>query len=797
MSEEVQKVALPAFLRKQLKAFRVGKGDNQVYVIKNERQGLSYNFEPWQFFILEVLPGCDNFEKLASVFEDRFGHPIKLEEVEGLFSMVADNKLFGLSAISHPMLASFNILPVGPNASSQAKKSIGKGGNAAVENQLPAGIRDAAGFDDSLKKKGWKLFDPSPLIKLVHPAVRPLKSLIYLLPTLVIAAFFITFQYFALIEEDVTRFFSGVNFFQHVIFSMFTDNVAVATMTALVAYTYRATVSAFCIVLYLDFFPRFMVQVGHVKQLSRRERIWLHATPLLVRVCLYSIGILLWFYSRSTSEFLPAFGLALSGVSALSFSVTANPLIKNSGYLLLSTYLNEPYLRGKAFKALLNKFRGNVYQESDSNVLVAYALASSVFMLFLLVVVVLIVGKALRMQLGGAGILLTVILAFYLIRRTTEKLKKVNRTYERSTQFERWRKRTVPDKKKESVSSQKTESNFSIFLKTSSILFVIILLFVPYRFQPGGSFVVLSGEKQEVTSAIGGLIKEVYYDGGEFLKKGTLIARLDDSEFAAQEKIYAARILEQQAVVNELKSRPRPEEVNLAERALEVEKTRANFSKAKLNRLENLYKDGATSFEELDEARKQYQVDIGQVEEKLANLEMVNAGASDDEIAAAEAKLLGYEEQRNYYNNLIEQAKLYMPFDGSPVTLQLKQKIGSYLVKGEPFTIVENTEKVLAQIDVPEADIGYVAESAKTFVRPVAFSDKNFNGIVADIDVNVEKEHFGKVVRVITLLENKDGLLKPGMTGYAKIESETLPVWKIFWLAFARFVQVEVWSWIP
>jgi len=108
VSQKAQKVALPAFLRKRLQAFRIGEGKEQHYLIKNERKGLSYRFEPWQYFILEVLPGCEDFPKLASVFEDRFGHSISSEEVEKLFGMVADYKLFGLSATSHPMLDSFN-----------------------------------------------------------------------------------------------------------------------------------------------------------------------------------------------------------------------------------------------------------------------------------------------------------------------------------------------------------------------------------------------------------------------------------------------------------------------------------------------------------------------------------------------------------------------------------------------------------------------------------------------------------------------------------------------------------------
>ena len=42
-----------------------------------------------------------------------------------------------------------------------------------------------------------------------------------------------------------------------------------------------------------------------------------------------------------------------------------------------------------------------------------------------------------------------------------------------------------------------------------------------------------------------------------------------------------------------------------------------------------------------------------------------------------------------------------------------------------------------------------------------------------------------------------EGELKTGMTGYAKIATATMPVWKAFSLTLLRFLNIQVWSWIP
>lgn len=808
MSEQTQKVACPAFLRKRLQAHRVGTGDEQSYLLTDKITGTSYRLEQWQFFLLEVLPGCENFEKLASVFEDRFGHKITQDEFEGLLHLIANNKLFALSATMHPMLAEFQKSRINAAQGNADKTSPEKAGSSPQKqpqgpapktgqqlDELPAGIRDALGFDEKTKK-GFKLFNPTGLIKLLHPVLAPFKLLIYLLPTVMVAAIFLVTNNLPLVEQGLTRLFNSYSFIEHILFGMVTVNLAATITTAVVAYGYRASVIGFCIVFYLGIIPRFMARISHVQQLSRRERMWLHAAPLLLRLGLMSTGIMVWFTSLERSEFISMFALSVAAISTISVLITVNPLIKSNGYHLLSAFLNEPYLKGKSYKFLLNKFKGNVYKEADNNILIAYGLASTVFMICLIGLVLWGLGYVLKMQFGTAGILMAAVIALVLLGRMVTKFKEIQEAYERSSQFEKWRSRSFAPKNTSEPKTKSTRTFFS-YLRYSVLALFIFLMFVPYPFYPGGQFIILPLQKQEITADISGLITSIEFDGGEFVKKGTVIARLDHSEFTAQKKVYAARIQQQKHIIDDLKSKPRPEEVELAKAALEVMKTHFSFSKAKIQRLTKLYEEGATSLEELEEARKQFSVDQDMVEEKRLNLEVVKLGTPPDEIAAAEAKLVALEEQLQIQQNKIDRSVLYMPFDGKLVTMQLKQKIGSYLEKGVPLSVVENSRQVMAQIEIPESDIGYITKNSQTIIRPMAMQEQDFHGVVTAIAPTVEKKRFGKVVQVNTLIDNQNEMLKTGMTGYAKIESTTQPAWQVFSLALVRFFRVEVWSWIP
>jgi putative peptide zinc metalloprotease protein len=261
--------------------------------------------------------------------------------------------------------------------------------------------------------------------------------------------------------------------------------------------------------------------------------------------------------------------------------------------------------------------------------------------------------------------------------------------------------------------------------------------------------------------------------------------------------VYDAKIAEQQSVIADLKARPKKEEVEVATRALDVAKRREKFSGERVPRMKRLYEDRTISFEEYDAARREYEVDTEEVFKRQADLALVKVGATPDHIAAEVAKLAALKQEKATVQGKIERTVLRMPFDGNILTLHLNERLNSVLDKGQPFAAVENTRSVTAEIQVPEADLGYVALGASVRAKPTSFFEREFVGKVQTLDRNVTSKPFGNVVKVIAVIDNPNGELKTGMSGYAKIGGTTMPVWKAFTLALVRFFNVQVWSWIP
>jgi putative peptide zinc metalloprotease protein len=821
-TDKIQKVTPPAYLLKRLETFQIGKGGKVSYLLRDKVLGKNYDFEPWQFFVLEVLPGCDTFNKIASVFEDRFGRQIKRKELEEFFASVADSNLFNEDAAKHPLLAPFcqkSYAVEDGKAKVKSFQSVSTEGNAAWESKtedkakpgvakkeaelkdLPAGVQDVLGLDPKKTKKMWTLFDPRPLLKLLVPVLSPLKYSVYLLPLLAAAALFVIVDHAREVRVDIDHLYSTVTLLTHIVFSMFTVNLIATLTTACVAYSYRATVSGIGIGVYMGFLPRFVARIGHVEQLQRREVMWLHASPLLARIGMFSLGILLWYHSRVADGFLPKASLGLSLVCFIDLLfASGNPMAKGSGYHVLSAFLNEPNLRGRAFSTLLNRLRGSSYKKADNDVLVAYALAVSVFMFVLIVFVLQLVSNGLgKMQIGGSAILLTVALGAYLLRGTVNRFKKIAEAYERSVQLNRWKDRAVPAETAAAAAATGKEETGGVggYVRRAIPLMLLIVLFLPYHYQSGGNLTIYAFQQADITPDVPGIVAEVYFDGGEAVKKGTVIARLKDDDNQARVDYYTAKMKEQQSVIDNLKTLPKPEEIKVAQADLDVAITHEKFSREKVPRIEKLYKQGAVSFDEYDSVKKEHDVDVRQVAQKKAALELAKTGPTADEIAAAQAEWESLKEERDAYQDKVNRSVLTMPFDGNILTLHLKDKINTYLEKGKTFAKVEDTAQVTAEIDVPEADIGNAALGATIHAKPQAYSDQVFDGTVTTIDRNVTALPTGNVIKVIATIGNKDGKLKTGMSGYAKIDGPTMPVWKAFSLAIQRFFNIDVWSWIP
>lgn len=827
MTEQTRKIVTPGLMLRRLEAFRIVRGSETTYLLRDKIKDRTYDFDAWQFFLLESLAAADSVERLQTVFFDRFDRRITKAELDEFLGAVVDKSLFEEGAATHPILAplmrkAFAVqdgqavpLPAAEAAAAPARvvspapvaepaaapKPAAKkpAGDPPPEQpeELPPGVQDALGLDWKVTKNFLPLFDPRGVLRVLSPLLYPVRHVVYLVPLLLLAALLIGFGYSHLLLEDLKKIELEFTLVEHLIFVFLTVHVVTTLTVSLVAHHYKVQVDHFGIALTFGFLPRWAVKMTGADRMTRNQVMWLHGAPLIARVILLSLGTIVWYETRDANTALTQVGLLfmLSCAAGLLLE-SGNPLIKANGYYLLSAFLNERALRGKAYAAMLNKFKGGVYKAADNNLLALYGFLSATYVVFIILLAGYVLGKFIFRDLSMSGSALAVTLGFagYMLWRNYKGLKKFNDTFERQVQFDRWRSRTLPV---EAVEGEVPAHKRLKYWKTALLVCFLLLLFLPYPYEPGGAFTVFPARKATVTTDLQGVISEVYFDGGETVKKGTVLARLANDDLQADLRKLDAQIAEQRAVIANLKSLPKPEEIVVAQQQLEVAKSQVPFSRDKLARLSALLPAGAVTVEEVEAARREHQVDLAQVQEKEAALLLAKAGPTKDQIAAAEAQLASLQEQRAGVASKIDRTVLKMPFDGNILSLHLMDRQNSYLQTGQSFAEVENTGDVTVQIEIVESDLPFVKVGSKVRARPSAYFEDDFEGVVSTIDRNVTPKSFGSVVRVLATFPNPDGRLKTGMSGQAKIAAVEMPVWKAFSQSILRFIRVQVWAWLP
>ena len=140
------------------------------------------------------------------------------------------------------------------------------------------------------------------------------------------------------------------------------------------------------------------------------------------------------------------------------------------------------------------------------------------------------------------------------------------------------------------------------------------------------------------------------------------------------------------------------------------------------------------------------------------------------------------------------------PIDGVVTTHKLKEKLGQHVLKGDLIAKVHELKTVTAEIAVSEKEIADVAVGQKVLLKARAYPQRLFEGTVTSIAPTVNKlEKEGasgeKTILVTTQLDNAALLLKPEMTGTAKICCGDRRLLDLVTRRLSRYLRVEFWSW--
>jgi len=237
-----------------------------------------------------------------------------------------------------------------------------------------------------------------------------------------------------------------------------------------------------------------------------------------------------------------------------------------------------------------------------------------------------------------------------------------------------------------------------------------------------------AGVTVQVGSQVSGTIAKLHTDFNSQVKKGQVIAELDQAKFKAR--------------VDEEKASLRAAQANMAKTKVTLEDTRRNLARATELRNRDLI-----SQSELDAAQTAFEAAAAQFE--VAKAQVAQAQAALNQAAVD----LG--------NTIIRS-----PVDGIVISrnVDVGQTVAASLQAPTLFTIANDLSKMEVHANVDEADIGNVWEGQEVTFTVDAYPTRRFTGKVSQVRNAPTTVQNVVTYNAVVGIDNRELLLKPGMT---------------------------------
>src|SRR5213592_3973777 len=285
---------------------------------------------------------------------------------------------------------------------------------------------------------------------------------------------------------------------------------------------------------------------------------------------------------------------------------------------------------------------------------------------------------------------------------------------------------------------------------------------------------IVAHHKINLNSKVTGRVKWIGVEKGDKVKEGQVLVRLEDDEFRAQYQQAHGAAENARAYYQELQHGSRPEEIQQAEHNLaEARATLAN-DKIVLDRTRNLTNQGVLSQQALDDATAKFEADQQRANSLERGFQLAKIGPRAEEIARAKGAMIQAEGQEAYAKSLLDATLIRAPVTGTILerTAERGELVTSQFAsqaEGGPqgqVVALADLHDIQVELDIAQDDFAKLGPRQKGAVTVDAFPDRKYDGVIAEISPQANRQKATVQVKVQIL--NPDEYLRPEMNSTVK-----------------------------
>jgi len=280
----------------------------------------------------------------------------------------------------------------------------------------------------------------------------------------------------------------------------------------------------------------------------------------------------------------------------------------------------------------------------------------------------------------------------------------------------------------------------------------------------------------DVGSKVSGEVKELAVDEGALVKPGDLLATIDHATADIQLRQAQAGVDLALAQLVLLRNGARKEDIQQTESALTQAEANLRVAQDDAKRMRELAKTGSVTPKQRDDAEARLTVAEAQRSAAVDALNKVQRLARPEEIQAQEARLAQARAAADLLAKTIADCMIVAPASGT-VTHKAVEA-GELVGPGSTVVTISVLDSVYVMLYLTEVEVGRVRLGDAVEVRIDAFPNKVFPGRITYIspeaeftpkNVQTKQDRVKLVFGVKVVIENREGLLKPGLPADAEV----------------------------
>lgn len=262
-----------------------------------------------------------------------------------------------------------------------------------------------------------------------------------------------------------------------------------------------------------------------------------------------------------------------------------------------------------------------------------------------------------------------------------------------------------------------------------------------------------------VNSKVTGRLAWIGVEKGDKVKEGQVLVRLEDQEFRAAYEQAKGGMENARAYLEELQHGSRPQEIQQAQHNLDEARATLTNDRLTLDRTKELAASGVVSRQQLDDATAKFESDRQRVNSLQQAFTLAKIGPRPEELARAEGALAQAQGQLDYAKSQLDATVIRAPVTGTILDRTAEKgelitaQFASAAAGGPQGSVVSlaDLDDLQVELDIAQADFARLVPNQKAIVTTDAYPDKQYNGQIAQISPEANRQKATVQVKVQVL----------------------------------------------